>query len=132
MILDDIGAVVRQLSGYSGALLYLMKNGNTWFVRKISPDTASNVRLQIQCAKQRNWANLPDRVINCPKIYGDGFLEGLFFFDMEFIQGLDGVSFLASAGNDDIKRFGEKILDNFRFISKISIDHNSVSPDFLS
>jgi thiamine kinase-like enzyme len=131
MILDDTGTIVRQLNGYSGARLYLMKKGSTWFVRKISQDITSNNRLQVQCAKQRNWANLPDRIIQCPKIYGDGFWEGLYFFDMEFIQGLDGVSFLASADNDDIKRFCEKILDNFRFTSKISVSQNSVPPDFL-
>jgi len=131
MILDDTGTVVRQLSGYSGARLYLMKKGSTWFVRKISQDAASNARLQIQCAKQRNWANIPDRIIQCPQIYKDGFLEGLFFFDMEFIQGLDGVSFLASAENSDIKRFCGKILDSFRFTSRIPVDQNSSSPDNL-
>src|SRR3990172_5998535 len=103
MILDNTGTVVRQLFGYSGARLYLMKKGSIWFVRKISQDADSNARLQIQCAKQRIWANVPDRVIQCPQIYQDGFLEGLFFFDMEFIQGLDGISFLMAANHKDVK-----------------------------
>jgi hypothetical protein len=131
MSMADAGVVVRQLDGYSGARLYLMKQANTWFVRKISQDAEANTRLQIQCAKQKEWALIPDRVIQCPQIYRDGFLNGLFFFDMEFIQGLDGVSFLSSANQYEVKHFCDVISMNFRFISGRTTDQKLLSSECL-
>lgn len=124
--------LVRQLSGYSGASLLLMKRGHLWFVRKIARDTDLNARLQIQCAKQKDWSRLPGTVIQCPKIYTDGYLDDLYYFDMEFIRGLDGVSFLRQANYQDINRFCATISQNFSFLSQQIMGEASTSSLQLS
>jgi len=124
--------LVRQLSGYSGASLLLMKRGHLWFVRKIARNTNLNARLQIQCAKQKEWSLLPGKVIQCPRIYTGGYLDGLYYFDMEFIQGLDGVSFLRQANYQDIDRFCATISQNFSFLSQQIMGEASTSSSQLS
>ena len=75
------------LSGHSGCRVYLMEdeNGET-FVRKISKDQIYNNRLQAQCRKQ---AEFRGDLIQAPAIWKQGITEdGLFFFDMDYIQGI--------------------------------------------
>lgn len=75
------------LGGHSGCLVYLMEdeNGET-FVRKISKNQKYNNRLQAQCRKQ---AEFRGNLIQAPAIRKQGYTDnGLFFFDMDYIQGI--------------------------------------------
>ncbi len=75
------------LGGHSGCQIYLMEedNGNT-FVRKISRDKGYNERLKVQSEKQSAFHGEP---IKTPAVLRKGYTEnGLFFFDMEYIQGI--------------------------------------------
>ncbi len=74
------------LGGHSGCQIYLIEDDSGYaFVRKISKDSDYNERLKIQCEKQKNFCSCS---IHAPEVYNQGYTEdGLFFFDMEYIQG---------------------------------------------
>lgn len=76
------------LGGHSGCQIILMENNDGFvFVRKISKDIVYNQRLEKQCEKQAAFVREGD--IKAPAIYNSGINEdGLFFFDMEYIQGI--------------------------------------------
>ena len=76
------------LGGHSGCQIILVENNDGFvFVRKISKDVAYNQRLKKQCDKQAAFASKGD--IKAPTVYNSGINEdGLFFFDMEYIQGI--------------------------------------------
>ena len=77
----------HNLGGHSGCQIFLIEedSGNT-FVRKTSKDKDYNERLKIQCEKQMNFKSSK---INSPKVYNQGYTDdGLFFFDMEYVQGM--------------------------------------------
>lgn len=75
------------LGGHSGCQIYLIDNEDApAFVRKISKDREYNKRLQAQCEKQ---ASFVAGTIRAPKVYDCGINnEGLFYFDMEYVQGI--------------------------------------------
>ncbi len=75
------------LGGHSGCKIFLMENEEgPIFVRKISKDKEYNERLKVQCEKQ---AFFDGGKIKAPKVYNTGTTEeGLFFFDMEYVQGI--------------------------------------------
>lgn len=80
---------IKEFTGHSGCLVYLMKNSNNqYFVRKISSSYSYNNRLQVQAAKQKLFY-LQNTVphITTPQIYKHGYHKGLYFFDMEYISG---------------------------------------------
>ena len=76
------------LGGHSGCQIILMENNDGFvFVRKISKDVAYNQRLEKQCEKQAAFTSNGD--IKAPEVYNSGINEdGLFFFDMEYVQGI--------------------------------------------
>lgn len=57
----------------------------TKFVRKISPSEDYNARLQTQFKKQRNFVS--SFGAKTPKVINSGFLDDLFYFDMEYVTG---------------------------------------------
>ncbi|MDC7288815.1 aminoglycoside phosphotransferase family protein [Blautia schinkii] len=75
------------LGGHSGCQIFLMEDGETTaYVRKISKDREYNSRLKIQSEKQAAFCGDP---IKAPKVLGEGYTEdGMYFFDMEYIQGV--------------------------------------------
>ena len=75
------------LGGHSGCQIYLMEDDDgRVYVRKISKDKEYNSRLKIQSEKQADFSGEP---IRAPKVFQQGYTdEGLFYFDMEYIQGV--------------------------------------------
>lgn len=71
------------LKGHSGAGLTLIEGAQP-IVRKQATRLEQNARLKDQCAKLQEAHK---QGLSCPEIYKTGELEGLFFFDMEFIPG---------------------------------------------
>ncbi len=100
-----------ELSGFSGAKVLLIREGNApAFIRKISGSPGGNARLQAQAIKQRLTAS---QLIGCattPKILEEGHLDGLYYFDMQYIKGLDGITYLRTASFPAIARFLDKLL----------------------
>lgn len=75
------------LGGHSGCQIFMIEedDGNV-LVRKISKDQEYNDRLRIQSEKQAAFASAN---IKAPQVYAQGYTEeGLFYFDMEYIQGI--------------------------------------------
>ncbi len=73
--------------GYSGCEILLCEEDDDWcYVKKISKDISYNSRLRVQSEKQRNFTG---KELLAPKVLSSGFTqEGLYFFDMEYIQGI--------------------------------------------
>lgn len=76
--------LVKKLSGHSGCNLYLYQDNANYFVRKDSGKENYNRRLKKQFIKQKHFV-LPD--VKTPKILNYGIRDGLFYFDMDYIQG---------------------------------------------
>lgn len=101
---------VRPLTGLSGATVILMtKDERHWFVRKVARDAAASARLRRQAAKQRAAADLLAGVARTPRILDEGELDGRYFFDMEFVRGADGVTFLRRATYDQVVGLGDRL-----------------------
>lgn len=94
--------IVKQFSGHSGCKIFLHKQQNIYFVRKISSSLQYNSRLMRQCLKQKHFNSL---YLKAPKIYNYGYSdEGLFFFDMEYIQGVSLATALKKITLNEIER----------------------------
>ncbi len=101
---------VIDLGGHSGCKIMLYETSdNKRFVRKISSSVSYNKRLEIQAEKQKNFKN---EYIKVPDIFDKGYTkEGLFYFDMEFIQGVTLSKYIESVEISKIKELVKKIIN---------------------
>ncbi|MBE6447948.1 MAG: hypothetical protein E7018_01440 [Alphaproteobacteria bacterium] len=77
---------IKSLSGHSGCQLNLYKEKDVFFLRKDAGNVSYNNRLKKQCAKQK-WFKLD--AVKTPKVLRYGYdNNNLFYFDMEFINGI--------------------------------------------
>ena len=108
---------VPSLDGLSGANLRIVPGANGYVVRKTAATTAGNARLRRQEAKQRAFAAL-DTPVKAPAIVATGTDgEGRFYFDMEFIGGLDGHRFLERCSPGELHSFTCQLVDHLASIS---------------
>ena len=93
----------RSLNGHSGCKIHLMDNGNgSRIIRKISKDISYNDRLRLQCTKQNSFHN---PVIRVPQVLSYNVNEeGLFYFDMQYIDGTILSDYLRHADVCEISR----------------------------
>lgn len=119
-----------ELTGFSGARILLIRSeGQEAFVRKISAAPAGNVRLQAQAIKQRLISGLLDGCARTPRVLDEGILEtGLYFFDMEFVRGRDGIAFLRSADLPDIVCVVDRLLESLTRLSGMEDLASGFSP----
>lgn len=97
------------LGGHSGCQIHLIEDdeGNV-YVRKISGDDSYNNRLKIQCKKQ---ADFKSRFIKAPMVYRQGYTEeGLFYFDMEYIQGMTLAEYIKTMEIGKVKGLVESLV----------------------
>ena len=86
MIADKKFKCIKNFIGHSGCRLCLYKDKDTFFLRKDAGQISYNNRLRRQCAKQK-WFKLD--YVKTPKILRYGYdYNNLFYFDMEFINGI--------------------------------------------
>lgn len=99
------------LGGHSGCQIYLMEEDDgRVFVRKISKDKAYNNRLRAQSEKQASFSGDP---IKTPKVLNDGYTEtGLYFFDMEYIQGVTLAEYIKTMEIGKIKGLVEILVNS--------------------
>ena len=77
--------IIKNLSGHSGCSVLLCQDEHKmFFVRKISSSVEYNKRLFKQYLKQKKFIK---SIISTPSIYKYGYINELFFFDMEYIHG---------------------------------------------
>lgn len=99
----------RDLGGHSGCKILLCEeNDNRVFVRKISSCIEYNERLKIQADKQASYKS---DTLKTPEIFVTGYTEdGLFFFDMEYIQGITMAEYMNTIEIWKVKGLAESIV----------------------
>jgi len=102
---------MTDLGGYSGCKVLLCETGeNIVFVRKISGNVEYNGRLQLQAAKQ---AGFKGKTMKAPAVLGQGYTEeGLFYFDMEYIQGITMAEYIKTIEIGKVRGFIEIIVND--------------------
>jgi tRNA A-37 threonylcarbamoyl transferase component Bud32 len=80
----DVRTRRRPLTGHSGVDLFLLDTQNGLAVRKQARRDAQNARLRTQCEKMRSTF---DQGLPCPRVLDTGEMDGLFWFDMEYVAG---------------------------------------------
>ena len=100
---------VRDLGGHSGCKILLCeKEDNQAFVRKISGNIEYNLRLKLQAKKQGEFNC---RKIKAPRVLQTGYTkEGLFYFDMEYIQGITMAEYMNTIEIGKVKEIVESII----------------------
>ncbi|MGM9926751.1 MAG: phosphotransferase [Bacillus sp. (in: firmicutes)] len=99
------------LGGHSGCKIYLIESDDGRnFVRKISKDKDYNSRLQAQCNKQARYIGSK---IKAPKVLRSGVTdEDLFFFDMEYVQGITLAEYIRNIEIGKIKGLVDALVEN--------------------
>lgn len=110
-----------ELSGYSGAGLTLLRTTDGLVVRKKAATISGNSRLKLQVEKQRAYEAI-DLPIKSPKIFNTGEDEdGHFFFDMEFLGGVDGHRFLESSSPAELRKFTGLLCEHFSYLRELPL-----------
>ncbi len=95
---------ITLLKGYSGCKILLVDAPEKSFIRKISSDCAYNERLLKQCRKQSMCG-----FGKTPRVFGSGYVDGLFFFDMQYVRGATLAEYLLQVPATYLKATVEKI-----------------------
>lgn len=99
------------LGGHSGCQIYLIEDddGKT-FVRKISKDEDYNERLKAQSEKQ---AYFNGESVKAPAVLNQGYTEeGLYFFDMEYVQGITLAEYIKTMEIGKVKGLVESLVSS--------------------
>lgn len=125
---------VLPLSGFSGALIALVKNaGGAQFVRKAAATSNANAALSKQAARQTWLRGTLDGVALVPEVLEQGERDGLFFFDMEFVASRDANSFLAAASFDNLEGFADRIEALMARLASMPLEEQgAVAPDLAA
>ena len=118
---------ITNLGGHSGCMVLLCeKENNAVFVRKISSSIEYNKRLEIQAEKQAKYSN-PN--IKVPQVFDSGFNEnGLFYFDMEYVQGITMSEYIRTIEIDKVRSICESIVTN---IVSINLGNSEVDENIF-
>lgn len=102
---------IIDLGGHSGCKILLCEeDDNSVFVRKISSSLDYNKRLETQALKQKEFEGIK---IKTPAVLTMGYMEdGLFYFDMEYIQGITLAEYMKSIEIGKVRGICETIVEN--------------------
>ena len=92
-------------------MLLVTRDNRRWFIRKVAQDPRGSDRLRRQAAKQLQFAEEMAGVIRTPRILDEGEIDGHYYFDMEFIRGADGASFLRRASYSQVADFSRRLCE---------------------
>lgn len=119
---------LNKKKGLSGCELELINNN---IVRKYSSNLRYNDRLEIQMRKQKIFKNDTFEFIKTPKIVDSGFINQLFYFDMEYISGQQLYDLFIFGTKNDINNFIKYLNSYFDYLIKnskfIEINHFKIS-----
>ena len=76
---------IKKLSGHSGCEISLFQNDGSFFVRKTAGHPEYNKRLRTQIAKQISFRPLHNHIY-APRVYKTGITNGIFWFDMQYLN----------------------------------------------
>ena len=102
--------IIKQLNGHSGCKVLLYEEKNKKFVRKISKSIDYNDRLIAQCEKQKTFKS---SFIRTPCVFDEGIKDDLYFFDMQYINGITFNGFISTNPIQNINPIIDKL---FKFI----------------
>lgn len=109
---------VRRLPGHSAASVYLVTlDDHSWFVRKAANKAGDSGRLYEQCRRQQAFL-CHDAPVGTPRVTGEGWVDGRYWFDMEFVVGRDGASYLRTGSYADVVGFADQLCDYVVFASE--------------
>jgi aminoglycoside phosphotransferase len=98
------------LRGLSIAQVFLAtKDQRHWFVRKIGATSAAADRLRVQVAKHQRLRATAGDIVRLPEIYEEGTRGDCYFYDMQYIAGLDAVTFLTGASYEKVQGFTSQL-----------------------
>ena len=103
--------LVSNLGGHSGCKIQLYENEESQaYVKKISSSTAYNDRLIVQAEKQIKYCN---SYLKTPKVLKQGYTdENLFYFDMEYIQGITLAEYLKTIEIGKLRNLVDRLVDS--------------------
>lgn len=105
-------AAAHLLSGLSGAAVYMITRDNRhWFVRKGAATSAGNARLRLQAEKQKHWHRADRGPLRVPRILEEGEVDGRYYFDMEAVRGLDGMTYLRTVDYCGAAGFADRLCE---------------------
>lgn len=101
---------ITDLGGHSGCKILLYESEeNEVFVRKIAADKEYNDRLHSQAEKQRRYES---NKLKTPKILQDGYIDGLYYFDMEYVQGITLAEYMNRIEIGKVRSTAERIIES--------------------
>lgn len=110
---------VIPLAGFSGAAIALLRNpGGAQFVRKAAMTSEGNGALHAQASRQRWLRSRLAGAAEVPEIFDEDEVEGLYYFDMEFVPSRDANAFLATASLSDVQNFAASVEHLIRQLSE--------------
>ena len=104
-----------QLEGRSGCKIELIRRDSSYVVRKTSSSELYNKRLERQVEMQRQF-NFKQNYIAffSPKVINSGFNElGLFYFEMEYINGLKFSDYFSSINSIRVREISNIFFNYF-------------------
>lgn len=112
---------ITDLGGHSGCKILLCEtDDNKTFVRKVSGSKDYNTRLKMQAEKQKQFKQ---NSIKAPEVLNLGMTEnGLFYFDMEYIQGITLAEYMKTIEVGKERSFVEAIVHNIVAVSMADED----------
>ncbi len=98
------------LGGHSGCKIVLCEDGERAYVRKVSSSLDYNKRLEKQAHKQQAFHSSS---VNVPRVLSSGYdREGLFYFDMEYIQGVTLSEYIKTIEIGKIRHFVDSLVES--------------------
>ncbi len=114
------------LGGHSGCQIFLIEDDDGQvFVRKISKDVDYNERLEVQSKKQASFLGDP---IRAPRVLDHGYTDdGLYFFDMEYVQGVTLAEYIKTMEIGKVKGIVESLVNSIVSNTPVAFLENTVS-----
>lgn len=100
--------IIKKMNGHSGCSVYLCQDKDRKYIRKISSTTEYNDRLLKQMQKQENFDH---QTLLSPEVYGSGYIDNLFYFDMEFVRGAPMHNYVSINNMNSILPMFDKVFD---------------------
>ncbi len=98
-----------ELNGHSGCGLKLFKQYNTVYVKKSSKEIEYNERLKAQCKKQKEYKADKLKVVS---VLREGYANGLFYFDMEYISGITLAEYMRNISLSEIQNLTNLLMEH--------------------
>lgn len=110
---------IKELSGYSGCLVSLYREGNNYFVKKEAKDKEYNKRLKLQIEKQKRYFSIDNKPFKVPKIINEGInSEGKYFVDMDYIAGENFIEYINTLDIEQIKEYVTRLIKVLKFFEQ--------------